>query len=70
MHTITITVSGMTCEHCERAVKEELSALEGVRSVDVDLVAGGDSSVRIESDAELSDTAIAAAVEEAGYEVR
>ncbi|MFL0576120.1 heavy-metal-associated domain-containing protein [Brevibacterium luteolum] len=70
MHTITITVSGMTCEHCERAVKEELSALEGVRSVDVDLVAGGDSSVRIESDAELSDTAIAAAVDEAGYEVR
>ncbi len=69
MHTITITVSGMTCEHCERAVKEELSALEGVRSVDVDLVAGGDSSVRIESDAELSDTAIAAAVDEAGYEV-
>lgn len=70
MHTTTITVTGMTCEHCERAVKEELSALEGVRSVDVDLVAGGDSSVRIESDAELSDTAIAAAVDEAGYEVR
>lgn len=70
MHTITITVSGMTCEHCERAVKEELSALEGVRSVDVDLVAGGDSTVRIASDAELSAVAIEAAVDEAGYEVR
>ena len=70
MHTTTITVSGMTCEHCERAVKEELSALDGVRSVDVDLVAGGDSTVRIESDAELSAAAITSAVDEAGYEVR
>ncbi|MCT1656012.1 MULTISPECIES: heavy-metal-associated domain-containing protein [Brevibacterium] len=70
MHTTTITVSGMTCEHCERAVKEELSALDGVRSVDVDLVAGGDSTVRIASDAELSAVAIEAAVDEAGYEVR
>lgn len=70
MHTTTITVSGMTCEHCERAVKEELSTLDGVRSVDVDLVAGGDSTVRIESDAELSAVAIEAAVDEAGYEVR
>ncbi|WP_286957494.1 heavy-metal-associated domain-containing protein [Brevibacterium sp. UBA7493] len=70
MHTTTITVSGMTCEHCERAVKAELSELDGVRSVDVDLVAGGDSTVRIESDAELSAFAIASAVDEAGYEVR
>ncbi|MCT1828783.1 heavy-metal-associated domain-containing protein [Brevibacterium luteolum] len=70
MHTTTITVSGMTCEHCERAVKEELSALDGVRSVEVDLVAGGDSTVRIASDAELSAVAIEAAVDEAGYEVR
>lgn len=70
MHTTTITVSGMTCEHCERAVKEELSELDGVRSVEVDLVTGGDSTVRIESDAELSAVAIEAAVDEAGYEVR
>ncbi|WP_420734503.1 heavy-metal-associated domain-containing protein [Brevibacterium luteolum] len=70
MHTTTITVSGMTCEHCERAVKAELSALDGVRSVDVNLVTGGDSTVRIESDAELSAAAIASAVDEAGYEVR
>lgn len=70
MHTTTITVTGMTCEHCERAVREELSGLDGVRSVDVDLVAGGDSTVRIESAAELSAAAIAAAVDEAGYEVR
>ncbi len=33
----SVTVVGMTCEHCPRSVTEELSAIRGVRSVDVDL---------------------------------
>lgn len=40
MTTTTITVSGMTCGHCEAAVKEELGALAGVSDVAVDLNAG------------------------------
>ena len=70
MTTTTITVSGMTCGHCEAAVKEELGALNGVTEVAVDLNAGGDSPVTITSSNELDDAAIRAAVDEAGYEVK
>ncbi|MFE1082158.1 Copper chaperone CopZ [Brevibacterium iodinum ATCC 49514] len=70
MTTTTITVSGMTCGHCEAAVKEELGALAGVSDVAVDLNAGGDSPVTITSSAALDDAAIRAAVDEAGYEVK
>lgn len=43
MTTTTINVNGMTCGHCEAAVKEELGALPGVTDVAVELNAGGDS---------------------------
>jgi copper chaperone len=66
MTTTTYSVQGMTCGHCASAVSEEISALEGVRSVDVDLVAGGTSTVRVASDAPLADDAVAAALDEAG----
>jgi copper chaperone CopZ len=56
----------MTCGHCASAVSQEVSALEGVRSVDVDLVAGGVSTVRVVSEAPLADDAVAAALDEAG----
>jgi copper ion binding protein len=62
----TITVTGMTCDHCVRAVREELSQLEGVSDVDVDLASG---RVRICVDSPVDDAAVRAAVEEAGYEV-
>lgn len=70
MTTTTITVSGMTCGHCEAAVKEELGALAGVSDVAVDLNAGGDSPVTITSSDPLDDAAIRAAVDEAGYKVK
>jgi len=66
MTTTTYSVQGMTCGHCASAVSEEISALEGVRSVDVELVAGGTSTVRVASDAPLADDAVAAALDEAG----
>ncbi|MGH1564152.1 heavy-metal-associated domain-containing protein [Mumia sp. DW29H23] len=66
----TYTVTGMTCGHCAGAVTEEISALEGVESVEVDLVAGGASSVHVTSAGTLDDAAVAAAVDEAGnYQV-
>lgn len=70
MTTTHITVSGMTCGHCEAAVKEELGALGGVTDVAVELNAGGDSPVTITSADELDYAAIRAAVDEAGYEVK
>jgi len=65
-HSETFTVSGMTCEHCVRAVTGELSALDGVTSVDVDLASG---SVTVESTTALDPADVAAAVDEAGYEL-
>ena len=63
----TVNVSGMTCGHCVSSVSEELEALEGVEAIDVDLNAGGISTVTITSEKELSRSDIGEAVAEAGY---
>ena len=63
----TVSVSGMTCGHCISSVSEELVSLAGVESVDVDLNAGGVSTVTITSSQELSPSEIGEAVAEAGY---
>ncbi|GIT82011.1 heavy metal transport/detoxification protein [Leifsonia sp. LS1] len=60
----TYDILGMTCDHCARAVSDELSALGGVERVDVD-VAGGTATVA--HAAPLAGDAVRAAVEEAGY---
>jgi copper chaperone len=60
----TVTVTGMTCEHCAKAVTEELCALTGVLAVDVTVSSG---KVTITSDHELDGVEIAGAVDEAGY---
>jgi copper chaperone len=65
--TATYQVDGMTCGHCAKSVTEELTALDGVKDVIVDLVAGGTSSVTVVSDEPLERDAVAAAVTEAGY---
>lgn len=65
--TTTYAVAGMTCSHCVTAVTEELQAVPGVRDVDVDLDAGGTSSVRVVSDEPLDVESVRAAVDEAGY---
>lgn len=59
-------VEGMTCGHCRVAVIEEVSALPGVDDVTVDLASGR----MVVHGATLDDAAVAAAVAEAGYEVR
>lgn len=66
MHTQTYTVTGMTCDHCKRAVTAELQRVRGVSRVDVDLAAG---TVTVESAQALDPAQVAAAVDEAGYEV-
>lgn len=65
-HTRTFTVVGMTCGHCVRAVTDEVAALEGVVGVDVDL---GSGRLTVTATAPVDDTAVAAAVDEAGYEL-
>ena len=62
----TIIVSGMTCGHCVSAVTMELSLLPSVTEVEVNLEYG---QVKITSDAELEPAQLAAAIDEAGYEI-
>ncbi|MFJ4038496.1 heavy-metal-associated domain-containing protein [Microbacterium sp. NPDC090007] len=62
-----LRVEGMTCAHCVRAVTDELNAVEGVEVVDVDLRAGGVTTVRISTNGAVSTEDLAAAVDEAGY---
>jgi copper chaperone CopZ len=64
--TQTFAVAGMSCAHCVQAVTAELARLPGVLDVQVDL-ASGVATVR--SDRELPREAVAAAVDEAGYEL-
>ena len=64
--TTTVTVTGMTCGHCVSSVREEVGRIDGVTSVDVDLASG---LVTIGSAAPVERDAIAAAVDEAGYQL-
>ena len=66
MTTATYRVTGMTCDHCVRAVTGELEDLDGVREVTVDLHPGGESAVTVSSDAPLPAEAVTAALDEAG----
>ncbi|GGG62108.1 hypothetical protein GCM10011374_26540 [Kocuria dechangensis] len=63
----TYQVEGMTCGHCATSVTEEITALEGVTDVRIDLVAGGVSTVTVSGTA--TPQAVRAAVEAAGYTV-
>jgi len=65
--TASYLVDGMTCGHCAGAVTRQLGAIEGVTRVDVDLVAGGTSTVTVTSTRRLAVATVAAAVADAGY---
>jgi copper chaperone CopZ len=69
MSTKSINVSGMTCDHCVNAVTEELNKISGVTGVNVALNTDGPTPVNIVADNDISDSDIAAAVEEAGYTI-
>jgi len=61
--TTSYSVPDMSCDHCVNAITEEVSSVDGVTTVKVDLdsktvgVTGGDS------------LAIVAAIEQAGFDV-
>ncbi len=66
MHTIynVYTVAGMTCEHCAASVTEELSELDHVTDVAVNLSTG---LVTVASADELSEPLVMAALAQAGH---
>ncbi len=65
MSTLTLSVPGMTCGHCEAAVKQEVGAVPGVTGVEVDL----DTKDVAVSGTDLDRDAIVAAIDEAGFDV-
>jgi len=63
--TLTFSVPGMTCGHCEASVKKEVGGVAGVSDVDVDL----ETKDVVVTGAGLDRDAIVAAIDEAGYDV-
>jgi len=65
MTTRTFNVEGMSCSHCVHAITGEVTKVDGVSAVDVDLSA---KTVTVSGD-EFGDDAVRAAIDEAGYSV-
>ena len=61
--TVIYNVPAIHCAHCAVSIREEVSEVEGVEDIDVDL---GTKVVTI-TGRELDDDVLRAAIEEAGY---
>jgi copper chaperone len=66
MNETTYTVTGMTCAHCVASVTEEISEIDGVTDVAVDLPTG---TVTVASTRPVDEADVRAAVEDAGYRI-
>ena len=62
--TMTYSVPAIHCAHCAMSIREEVSEVEGVDEVVVDL----ETKIVTVSGADLDDAALRAAIEEAGYQ--
>ncbi|MDR3318971.1 MAG: copper ion binding protein [Clostridiales bacterium] len=67
MTTINLKVEGMSCSHCENAVKKAVSALDGVDSVSVNLKKKTVEVVY--DDGKSAQESIARAIADQGYKV-
>ena len=64
MMTLTYRAAGMTCDHCKIAVTGEVSSVDGVSAVDVDL----DTKLVHVHGQDVDHAAVVAAIDEAGYD--
>jgi copper chaperone len=62
--TVTYNVPAIHCAHCALSIREEVSEVDGVEDVSVDL----ETKLVTVSGRALDDAALRAAIEEAGYE--
>ena len=68
MEITTLSVKGMSCQHCVKTVEATVGALPGVKEVTVDL---GRGEARVTYDpAKAPRDALVRAIEEQGYEAR
>lgn len=64
MHTSEYEVTGMSCGHCETAVRSEVSEIDGVTGIEVSAQTG---HLAVTAEQPVEDAAVIAAVDEAGY---
>ena len=62
--TTEYQVTGMTCGHCEGAIRSEVSEIDGVTGIEVSAQTG---QLAVTSEQPVEDAAVIAAVDEAGY---
>lgn len=62
----SITIKGMSCQHCVMAVTKALNSLDGIQNVRVDLKSGIATYEEVKP---VDEAAINAAIKKAGYEV-
>ena len=62
--TTEYQVTGMSCGHCETAIRSEVSEIPGVTGIEVSAQTG---HLAVTSDQPVDDAAVIAAVDEAGY---
>lgn len=65
MSTTEFQVTGMSCGHCEKAITDEVSQIDGVTDI---TVSAADGTLVVTASAPVDDAVIIAAVDEAGYE--
>ncbi len=65
MSTLTYNVPDISCNHCKHAIESEVSQVQGIESVEVDVQA---KTVTVRGEP-LDEAAIIGAIDEAGYEV-
>ena len=67
METITLNVPGMSCSHCENAIKGAVGNLDGVDNVDIDLTG---KTVKVSyNPGKVSEDSIKTAIEDQGYDI-
>ena len=64
MSTTEYQVTGMSCGHCEMAVRREVGRIAGVENIEV---SAADGSLVITASTPIDDASVIAAVDEAGY---
>ena len=64
MATAEFQVTGMSCGHCEGAIRSELGEIAGIENIDVSAASGRLVVTRADT---VTDEQIIAAVDEAGY---
>ncbi len=63
--TTEYQVTGMSCGHCEGAIRAEVSQIPGVTDIEVSAASG---RLAVSAEQPVDDSAVLAAVDEAGYQ--